>query len=186
MVAFLAQVLVWGTFTESKLCTVNLMQQHSYGNTVWGKIRTRLMFPKGIAFSKLWGRLCDGKMSSLPQWTWMPLFSCHFSTPLVSESSPAGAALPSQSSHHGQKTEQCSTQAEPEASPGFTQYSLNCSISGTARGSQHQSRCHRGHEGGNVQFSASVKMIFSNWPFLGFPKGVKSRRIMCLCLTNIF
>lgn len=110
MVAFLAQVLVWGTFTGSKLCTVNVMQQHSYGSTVWGEIRTHLMFLKGVAFSKLWGRLCDGNMSSLPQWTWMPLFSWHFSTPLVSESSPAGAALPSPSSHHGQKTGQCSTQ----------------------------------------------------------------------------
>lgn len=40
----------------------------------------------------------------------MPLFSSHFSTPLVSESAPAGAALPSQSSHNGQKTGQSSTQ----------------------------------------------------------------------------
>lgn len=63
--------------------------------------------------------------------------------------------------------------------------SLNCTISATAQGSQHKSRCHCGHEGGNVQFTASVKMIFSNWPFLGYPKRVKSRRITCICLTNI-
>lgn len=31
-----------------------------------------------------------------------------------------------------------------------------------------------GMKGGNVQFTASVKMIFSNWSFLGYPKGVKN------------
>lgn len=95
MVAFLAQVLVWSTFTERKLCTVNLMQ-HSYRSTVWGKIKTHLTFLKGIAFSKPWGRLCDSNTSSLPQWAWMPPFNGHFSTPLFL--SPPLQVLPSPAS----------------------------------------------------------------------------------------
>lgn len=164
------------------------MQQHSYGSTVWGQIRTHLMFLKGIAFSKLWERLCDGNTCSFPQWYHLdaPIQSGHFSTPLVSESTPTGAAhrsVPTMDRKLGSTAHKWD--GEPEASHGFTQHSLNCTISATARGSQHKSRCHCGHEGGNVQFTASVKMIFSNWPFLGYPKGVKSRRITCICLTNI-
>lgn len=96
------------------------------------------MFCKGIAFSELQGRLCDGNVSSPPPWYDLdaPLFCDRFSTPLVSEAATAAGPLPSQPSHHG--AQNWATQhtnmmeGKPEPSRGFTQYSLNRSNSGTA------------------------------------------------------
>lgn len=155
------------------------MQQLSYGSTVCGQIRTHLLFLKGIAFSRLWRRLCDGSMSSLPQWyhlgapiQWSFLHPSSFWVCPHRCCPPLPVFPPWIENWAAQHTKVM--EEEPEVSHGFTQHSLNCSVSGTARGSQHQSRCHCGHEGGNVQFTASVKMIFSNWSFLGYPKGVKN------------
>lgn len=163
------------------------MQQHSYGSTVWG---SPSHVSQRYCLFQAMGRLCAGNMSSLPQWH-------HLHAPVLwsflphsgfwvcpCRCCPPQPVFPQWTENWAEQHTNV-VEGEPEASHGFTQYSLNCWVSGTARGSQYQSRCHCGHEGGNVQFTASVKLIFSYWSFLVYPKGVKSTRIKCTCLTNI-
>lgn len=154
-----------------------------------GKLGSISCFSKVLPFpSYVGGSVLATRVQFLSGTTWMPPVCGHSSIPLVSESAPAGAALPSGLPTMDRKLGRAAhkyDEGELEASHAFSQYSLNFSVSGTARGSQYQSRCHCGHEGGHAQFTASVKMTLSNWPFLGYPKGVKSRRITCICLANI-
>lgn len=180
MVAFLAQELVWGIFTECKLCNTAMAAQ--FGDRL-GPISCFLKvlpFPSYRRGSVMatWVHFPSGT-------TWMPLFSDHFSTPLVSESAttllPSSAVFPPRRGNWAAQDTNV-MEGEPEASHGFTQYSWIAQSLET-RGSQRPRRCHCGQEGSNVQFTVSTKMIFSNWPFLSYPKGVAAK-VTWSCLAT--
>lgn len=121
MVAFLAQELVWGIFTECKLCNTAMAAQ--FGDRL-GPISCFLKvlpFPsyRGGSVMATWVHFPSGT-------TWMPLFSDHFSTPLVSESAttllPSSAVFPPRRGNWAAQDTNV-MEGEPEASHGFTQYS---------------------------------------------------------------